>query len=87
MEDTMSYLTDKGILSGFGHRPQLPAALERTGVAVGRLVAAWRARRERTKAIDQLLRLDDRLLADMGVHRWELRDQVESGFSLDRIDR
>ena len=31
------------------------------------------------QAIDDLLKLDDRLLADMGVQRWELRERVDEG--------
>jgi uncharacterized protein YjiS (DUF1127 family) len=81
----MNTHVDKAFLTGFADRSRSATFGGAPGV-LGRLLAAWRAQRARTKAIDELLRLDDRLLADMGVRRWELREQVEGGRRFGPLD-
>jgi uncharacterized protein YjiS (DUF1127 family) len=44
--------------------------------AVARALAEARRRRLREKAINALMRLDDRTLADIGMHRSEIRSAV-----------
>jgi uncharacterized protein YjiS (DUF1127 family) len=78
--------TDKAFLTSFTIDQTSGAVFGRVGGGLRRVWGAWRRERARAQAVDELLRLDDRLLADMGVQRWELRDRVESGRPFDDVD-
>jgi uncharacterized protein YjiS (DUF1127 family) len=81
----MNTPADKAFLTGFAGRSRGATFGGAPGI-LSRLLTAWRVQRARTKAIDELLRLDDRLLADMGVRRWELRERVEGGRQFGPLD-
>jgi uncharacterized protein YjiS (DUF1127 family) len=75
----MNTQTNKAFLTSFASDHSAGTAAARAAGGIGRLWAAWREQRARARAIDDLLRLDDRLLTDMGVQRWELRERVDVG--------
>ena len=73
----MNTQVNKAFLTNFAIDRSASAAVGWAAGGIGRLWAAWRRQRARAQAIDDLLKLDDRLLADMGVQRWELRERVD----------
>jgi len=73
----MNTQVNKAFLTNFAIDRSASAAVRWAAGGIGRLWAAWRRQRARAQAIDDLLKLDDRLLADMGVQRWELRERVD----------
>jgi uncharacterized protein YjiS (DUF1127 family) len=57
----------------------IAAALTAFGRLVGRLAQRFSAWRERRSTYAELMRLDDRMLADIGLHRGELRAAADLG--------
>jgi uncharacterized protein YjiS (DUF1127 family) len=53
--------------------------LKALGRVIGTLAQRFQAWRERRATYNELMRLDDRMLADIGLHRGEVRDAATIG--------
>src|SRR5271154_232207 len=79
MEVSMAILSHKELLSSIGVAAGPGALLSRLLEAVGGHRLAFRRWRDRTAAIRQLSRFDERLLQDIGLQRGELAPLLEQG--------
>ena len=59
-----------------GHAPPLPSAIVSLLRSPLKAIRALQRRRRRAAAIAELMQLDDKTLADMGLHRSEIRAAV-----------
>ena len=65
----------------FASRPTVPNPVATAFAAAARAVAAWRAERSRTVALNDLLGMEPHRLRDLGITTYDVQQALQNGRS------